>query len=391
MALNQNQTNTGAMETLTGAEDILKRAKTVVAKESLPETRQFMLDVSERAAKSKGELLRQQQLQEAKLAAGEAKLAEEEVDAGERLIKQAREDREKRRPVFEPAKDNFQDFASIFSGLSALTFLVGGRGRGAGMASLAALNGALEGWNKGRKDVFEKNIKEYKAKLDEYKIYIDEQQRDVRLALELGGKKTAAGRAKLKEVAMRDNGGLIAATIEADQYDRLFKTLDGAAKGLQQIKAIESKAAATAANKSGNLSPKERQEKTGNERLLSEMKRLRDSFKPSYANKKFDTVGELQAWANDRLRKDPSMAAWWKAYEQVALPERHAMFGATLTGGEKDAWRKATIGSGDSTALIKGWFDERIRILENKLDQYDRVNDARSRPNREDDPLGILQ
>ena len=350
-----------------------------------------MLETAERGAKAKGEVLRQQQLQEAKLAAGEAKLAEEEVSAGEKLIKQAQEDRDRRRPVFEPTKDNFQDFAAIFSGLSALTFLVGGKGRGAGMAGLAALNGAMEGWNKGRKDVFDRNIREYKAKLDEYKTYIDEQQRDVKLALDLGGKKTAAGRAKLKEVVMRDNGGLIAASIESDQYDRLFKTLEATSKGLQQIRTVEAKAAATAANKASNLSAKERQEKSGNERLLSEMERLRNSFKPQYANKKFDTVGEMQAWLNDRLRKDPAMAAWWKAYENVALPERHAMFGATLTGGERDAWRKATIGSGDSTALIKNWFDERIRILEGKLDQYDRVNDARARPNREDDPLGILQ
>ena len=382
---------TGAVEQLTGADDLLKRAKTVVGRESLPETRQMMLETSERAAKSKGELLRQQQLQEAKLAAGEAKLAEEEVAAGERLIQQAREDREKRRPVFEPTKDNFQDFAAIFSGISALSFLVGGKGRGAGMAALAALNGAMEGWNKGRKDVFEKNIKEYKAKLDEYKTYVDEQFRDVKLALDLGGKKTAAGRAKLKEVVMRDNGGLIAATIEADQYDRLFKVFQEQGKGLQQIRAIETKAAATAANKAGNLSAKERKEKAGNERLLSEMERLKNSFKPEFANKKFDTIGEMQAWLNDRLRKDPAMAAWWKAYENVAMPERHEMFGATLTGGEKDAWRRATIGSGDSTALIRNWFDERIRMLESKLDQYDRVNDSRARPNREDDPLGILQ
>ena len=45
--------------------------------------------------------------------------------------------------------------------------------------------------------------------------------------------------------------------------------------------------------------------------------------------------------------------------------------------------------SGDSTALIKNWFDERIRLLENKLDQYDKVNDSRNRPNRDDNPLEL--
>ena len=386
----QNQ-STGAVEQLTGADDLLKRAKTVIGKESLPETRQMMLETSERAAKSKGELIRQQQLQEAKLAAGEAKLLKEEVDTGQRLMDQAQKEREQRRPVFEPTKENFQDFAAIFSGISALAFLVGGKGRGSGMQAMAALNGALDGWNKGRKDVFEKNIREYKTKLDEYKTYVDQQYRDLSLALQLGGKKTEAGRAALKEVVMRDNGGLIAASIESDQYDRVFKTLDNAAKGFQQIKAIETKAAATAANKAGNLSATEKKDKRGSERLLAEMKRLKNEFQDKFANKKFDTLGELESWVRERMGKDPAMANWWKSYENVAMPERHEMFGATLTGGERDAWRRASIGPGNSSDVIRRWFDERIRILNTKLDQYDSINDSRSRPNLEDDPAGIMQ
>lgn len=378
-----------AVNKLTGADDFLSRVKTTVQKESLPETRGLMAEGVTRSAEAKGEIKRQQDIREQKIAAGEGRLLASEAMDAENLRQQARQEREQKRPVFEPTKENFQDFAAVFAGLSALTFLVGGKGRGAGMAGLSALNGAMEGWNKGKKDVYEKNIKEYKAKLDEYKVFIDEQARDLTLALEIGGKKTAAGRALLKEIVLKDNGGMVSAEIESEKYQGAMKVLQNAATGLQQVRNIEARAAATAANKAANLSPKEKKEKVGAETLLSEMKRLKSSFKDAFANQKFDTVGELRAWMNDRFRKDPAMAAWWKAYENVALPERHAMFGATLTGGERDAWRKATIGSGDSTALIKNWFDERIRLLENKLDQYDKVNDSRNRPNRDDNPLEL--
>ena len=387
----EKKDSTGVVEELTSIQPFITKARSAIASEDLPATRTLSLEagLKEAEARGRGKLLEQkskQQMQEA-----DVRLQKEEADSMEKTMEEARKQREARRPVFEPTKDNFEDFAAMFSIMSALTFAVGGKGRGAGMGAMAALNGALDGWNKGKKDVFEKKIKEYKTKLDEYKNYLDEQARDVKLALDLGGKRTAAGRAALKAVQMKDEGGAIAAYIEADNYGAVIKALQEPAKGLQQIAAIETKAANAAASKEGKLGATERKEKRGAETLLSEMKRLRDSFQPKFANQKFDSIGEMKAWVQDRFAKDPAMAQWWKQYENVAMPERHAMFGATLTGGEKDAWRRASIGSGDSTALIKDWFNERIRLLETKLEKFDSLNDSRSSPSRENDPLGIMQ
>ena len=81
-------------------------------------------------------------------------------------------------PVLTPTKENMKDFATVFSMLSALTFAVGGSGRGSGMQALSALTGAMEGWNKGRKDVFERNLKEFEKQLQSYKA---RQERELKL------------------------------------------------------------------------------------------------------------------------------------------------------------------------------------------------------------------
>jgi hypothetical protein len=65
------------------------------------------------------------------------------------------------------------------------------------------------------------------------------------------------------------------------------------------------------------------------------------------------------------------------------------MFGATLTGPEREAWRAASIGPGNSVKEIGTWFDERIRSLNNRIQGFERVNEQR-RSETTSDPLGIL-
>lgn len=113
---------------------------------------------------------------------------------------------EKERPYPKPTKENFQDFASMFSMLSALTFAIGGKGRGAGMAGLSALNGAIEGWNKGRKDLFDRNMKEFEKQLKLYEITSKQVLDKLKEANKLGDEKTAAGREALMEARMLDQG-----------------------------------------------------------------------------------------------------------------------------------------------------------------------------------------
>jgi hypothetical protein len=62
---------------------------------------------------------------------------------------------------FTPSKTSGQDLIGLFAGLTALTFLSGGKGRYSGSASMNNLANAMEGWNKGRQDLFKQELQEF--------------------------------------------------------------------------------------------------------------------------------------------------------------------------------------------------------------------------------------
>jgi hypothetical protein len=122
---------------------------------------------------------------------------------------------------------------------------------------------------------------------------------------------------------------------------------------------------------SEKLSPTEKKEVRGVGRLQEEIQLLRETFQPRFANYGADIVGDVAAKVQSRFENDPAMVEWWRRYENVALPERHEMFGATLTGPERESWRKASIGPGSSTAEILSWMGDKDRILNRKLTDYE--------------------
>jgi hypothetical protein len=124
----------------------------------------------------------------------------------------------------------------------------------------------------------------------------------------------------------------------------------------------------TRERKAAELSPVERKEYRGLQNLSSEIELLAETFKPEYANFVSDRLGDFTAKFQARIAKDPAMADWWRRYENVALPERHSMFGATLTGGERDSWRKSSIGAGNSTEEILSWIADKERVMGRKID-----------------------
>jgi len=95
---------------------------------------------------------------------------------------------------------------------------------------------------------------------------------------------------------------------------------------------------------------------------------LADTFKPEYANFVFDKAGDIAAKFQARIADDPGMAEWWRRYKNVEQPERHSLFGATLTGLEREDWRKASIGAGSSTAEVLSWIADKERVMGKKID-----------------------
>ena len=137
--------------------------------------------------------------------AGEARLYKEERETTKPMREELLAKTQER--VYPPPKrDSFNDFAAMFSVMSALSFAVGGKGRGAGMAGLAALNGAIEGFNRGDKDAFDRGMKEYDKKLAEYKTSLEATREALRVVSDGAGLKTKEGLAALKAAELNDQG-----------------------------------------------------------------------------------------------------------------------------------------------------------------------------------------
>jgi hypothetical protein len=352
---------------------------------------------------------RQETAKEAKMKAENLDRFSQEVQAmpERKTLQEARE--EMSNMAFVPTKDTATDLAAMFSLINIVGMLVG---KSDAQRSMYAMNGMLEGYQKGRADLykkeqieFDKNFKAMQAKVAtlekglaeamEVKKY-DREKGDLLVTMALAQSDSQvlkAMRSRQGDVAVLENvrkarkdldtvAGLI--NSNAQEANRRADALE-ARKQADRIArenrlAADERARLTRLDKEGRLSPKERGEVRGINNLTDEIQRLKDTFKPEFANFGADVVGDTAAKFQARFASNPDMANWWRRYENVALPERHSMFGATLTGNEAKSWRKASIGAGSSTAEILSWVGDKERVLTNKLADYETT--AASRPSQ---------
>lgn len=309
--------------------------------------------------------------------------------------------------AFVPTKETTQDLAGIFSLMSIVGMVVG---KGNAQLAMSSMNGMLEGYQKGRADLykkeltqFDKNFKAMQSKVLTLEKELSEAMELKKLDREKGDLAITMALAKAESPllnAMRNRLGDVAvsngvqdtkktlitlATMVNDVQGKANARADAAAARAQADRiarenrlAADERARLARLDKEGKLSPKERGEVRGINNLTDEIQRLKETFKPEFANFKADVIGDAAAKFQARVASNPDMANWWRRYENVALPERHSMFGATLTGKESESWRKASIGAGSSTAEILSWIGDKERVLTNKLADYEMT--ATSRP-----------
>ena len=311
--------------------------------------------------------------------------------------------------AFVPTKDTATDLAAMFSLINIVGMLVG---KSDAQRSMFAMNGMLEGYQKGRADLykreqveFDKNFKAMQAKVATLEKALTEAMEVKKYDKEKGDLMVTMALAEAESQvlkAMRDRQGDVAVLENVRKARKDVDTLVGLNNNLAQNANQRADAAAARAqadriarenrlaaderaklarlDKEGKLSPKERGEVRGINNLSDEIQRLKDTFKPEFANFGADVVGDTAAKFQARFASNPDMANWWRRYENVALPERHSMFGATLTGNEAKSWRKASIGAGSSTDEILSWIGDKEKTLTNKLADYEMT--AATRPSQ---------
>lgn len=147
-------------------------------------------------------------------------------------------------PAFIPSKDTAQDIAGLFSVISVISMLVGGGGKMSGQLALGNMNGMMEGYRKGRKDLYEKERSEFdknfKVMMQKHAEFRQEMEDAVKLAVT--NKEEGFRAAEL--AATKAGSDIVKAQLRKGDLLGAYKLVDESQKGAEHALQIEQKARA---------------------------------------------------------------------------------------------------------------------------------------------------
>lgn len=91
-----------------------------------------------------------------------------------------------------------------------------------------------------------------------------------------------------------------------------------------------------------------------------------------YGGYGFDALGNAIIKSGRATGVNQDEALFFSQLESVAQPDRHALFGATLTGGEQNSWRTGWVGAGDSPQTL-------LNVLKQKRSTYQGMLDGKKK------------
>lgn len=124
---------------------------------------------------------------------------------------------------------------------------------------------------------------------------------------------------------------------------------------------------AIAPAKKRDLTSGEVEKITGMDNSLGTQMRLMETFKPEYAGYGVKFAGDIANTIGSTFGGDKqSQAEWWAAHEANDNVARNALFGASLTAGEKAAWDKTSISPGMNPSMVENRMRERAALIDAK-------------------------
>ena len=303
-------------------------------------------------------------------------------------------------PEFKPDKMELDDYRNLAGMLIGIGTLVGGKGKMGAMYSLQALNGMMKGYAEGRKDLFKTQQVEFEKALKSVDAHNKRIEREFNDAMSLINTDRRTALAKLKQLEAELGDGVMAADLRLNDLGKLRKDIDSAVKsGENALKMVETSAQRQADRefkeqlardrmqqqrelaefrastqkeiaelKKGEgkpLPPAEIRKLEGLESISKGLDELKRDFKPEYAQLGVLGFGaEFSLEAKRRLaetlgdKEAQRAVAWWGKYQRLQAPNRHALFGATLTGNELKNYQSFTAKPSDSASTIINSLDD---------------------------------
>jgi hypothetical protein len=147
-------------------------------------------------------------------------------------------------PAFIPSQDTAKDIAGLFSVISVVSMLVGGGGKMAGQLALGNMNGMMEGYRKGRKDLYDKERtafdKNFKVMMQKHAEFRQEMEDAVKLATT--NKEEGLRAAEL--AAAKSGSDIVKAQLRKGDLLGAYKLVDESQKGAEHALQMEQKARA---------------------------------------------------------------------------------------------------------------------------------------------------
>lgn len=296
-------------------------------------------------------------------------------------------------PTFKPSRDDVVGLMGLFGLVTAVGFASAGEGRYSAINALSNMEGMMKGYNKGRADLFTQEANEFEKNLK--KVEADNRALKDRLdrALQTFAVDRDAALAELEPIKAELKGSALEYELRSGQFDaarkRIERNIEAAQKVLdrwqenkqrledrqilqaQMLEGRRDLAAFAASLKQQGagkpLSEANTLKIEGLDSLSRGLRQLEKEFDPKFAGLGVFGVGaELELEARRRLGdKDAARAvSWWARYNQLQAPNRHLLFGATLTGNELQNYRSFTAKVSDSAETIKNMLRDQLNYTE---------------------------
>ena len=143
-------------------------------------------------------------------------------------------------PQFKPTQENMQSLATLFSLVGMIGVAMGGAGKMSAMGSLNAMTGMMNGWQKGRKDMWEKEKVEFDKNMAKTKSILDDAYKDADRAYKTLAYNREEAAALVGQSAAKLGGQVAKQILEKQGIERYISYLDGVKKDLRHAEDLAS-------------------------------------------------------------------------------------------------------------------------------------------------------
>ena len=301
-------------------------------------------------------------------------------------------------PTFAPTQENAQALSGLFGLLGVVGAIAGkGGGQQSAIASMNAMSGMMKGWQQGRADLYQQEKDKFEKNFQTVRAKHQQLEKDFAAAMEKAKYDLEGATADAKLEAIKQGSDVLAKSIE---LNGLVKTAEILGQNVEDRKKLEGiylqfgsqeeqrrrarqdqrnlmlereriRSEAKAPQQS-SFSNKQLDKIQGSVSMTDSLEKLQKDFKPEYAS--FGILGfgaDISMEASRRLggKESQDAISWWSRYRRLQTPERHSLFGATLTGNELRDYQSYTAKPSDSADTIKTFLRDQINYLKDNSEK----------------------